>query len=125
MAKQPFTTDSGALRPQKFRFHRFPSMLILLPALLTFGCTAEADVEAGKMAAVQCQACHGKDGIGLTPQTPNLAGQKQLYLSTQLVAYRSGSRKNSMMSPLAKPLSDEEIANLAAYFASLPAAGSR
>lgn len=100
-------------------------MLILLPALLTFGCTAEADVEAGKMAAVQCQACHGKDGIGLTPQTPNLAGQKQLYLSTQLVAYRSGSRKNSMMSPLAKPLSDEEIANLAAYFASLPAAGSR
>jgi cytochrome c553 len=100
-------------------------VLVVILSILTFGCTAEADVEAGKIAAVQCQACHGKDGIGVTPQTPNLAGQKELYLSTQLVAYRSGSRKNNIMSPLAKPLTDEEIANLAAYFASLPAAGSR
>jgi cytochrome c553 len=103
----------------------FTVLLVVILSILTFGCTAEADVEAGKLAAIQCQACHGKDGIGLTPQTPNLAGQKELYLSTQLVAYRSGSRKNSIMSPLAKPLTDEEIANLAAYFASLPAAGSR
>ena len=103
----------------------FTALLVVILSILTFGCTAEADVEAGKLAAIQCQACHGKDGIGLTPQTPNLAGQKELYLSTQLVAYRSGSRKNGIMSPLAKPLSDEDIANLAAYFSSLPAAGSR
>jgi len=100
-------------------------VLVVILSILTFGCTAEADVEAGKVAATACQACHGKDGIGVTPQTPNLAGQKELYLSNQLIAYRSGTRKNNIMSPLAKPLSDEDIANLAAYFASLPAAGSR
>jgi cytochrome c553 len=98
--------------------------LVLCPAVLTFGCTAEADVQAGKAAAAQCQVCHGSNGISINPQTPNLAGQKALYLSNQLLAYRSGSRTNSIMSPLARPLSDEDIANLAAYFASLPAAGT-
>jgi cytochrome c553 len=124
MLKQPFTSKYSVQWPLNNNRHPFSSLLILLSALLTFGCTAEADIQAGKVAAVQCQACHGKDGIGITPQTPNLAGQKELYLSNQLVAYRSGTRKNSIMSPLAQPLSDEEIANLAAYFASLPAAGS-
>lgn len=99
--------------------------MVTLCVLLTFGCTAEADIAAGQAAAISCQACHGKDGISLTPHTPNLAGQKELYLSNQLIAYRSGTRKNNIMSPLAKPLSDQEIANLAAYFASLPPEGSR
>jgi cytochrome c553 len=123
MFKQSFTAKNTPKIPLQQRLPRH--WLLLLSALLTFGCTAEADVEAGKAAAGACQACHGKDGIGLTPQTPNLAGQKQLYLSNQLIAYRSGTRKNNIMSPLAKPLSDEDIANLAAYYASLPAAGSR
>ena len=100
-------------------------LAVLLATLLTYGCSAEADIAAGKTAAASCQACHGKDGISLTPHTPNLAGQKELYLSNQLIAYRSGSRQHNIMSPLAKPLSDEEIANLAAYFASLPAGGSQ
>jgi cytochrome c553 len=125
MLKQPFTSKFSVHCTLKTKQYPISSLLVVLSAILTFGCTAEADIQAGKVAAVQCQACHGKDGIGITPQTPNLAGQKELYLSTQLVAYRSGSRKNSIMSPLAKPLSDEDIANLAAYFASLPAAGSR
>lgn len=125
MLKQPFTSKLSVHCTLKTKQYPISSLLVVLSAILTFGCTAEADIQAGKVAAVQCQACHGKDGIGITPQTPNLAGQKELYLSTQLVAYRSGSRKNSIMSPLAKPLSDEDIANLAAYFASLPAAGSR
>ncbi len=92
---------------------------------LTSGCSAEADIAAGQQRALSCQACHGVDGISLSPQTPNLAGQKALYLSNQLLAYRSGSRKNTLMSPLAQPLTDQDIANLAAYYASLPAAGKR
>ncbi len=124
MLKQPFTSKCSAQYRLKTKCHPLSSLFMVLSVMLTFGCTAEADIPAGKAAAVQCQACHGKDGIGITPQTPNLAGQKELYLSNQLVAYRSGTRKNSIMSPLAQPLSDEDIANLAAYFASLPAAGS-
>jgi len=119
MRNQPLTIPASQHKP------RASALGVMLFAMLTLGCTAEADIEAGKTAAAPCQACHGKDGIGLTPQTPNLAGQKELYLSNQLIAYRSGTRKNNIMSPLAKPLSDEDIANLAAYYASLPAGGSR
>ncbi len=117
MPKLTFTFQPPLLRP-------WHSVLVLALTVPTFGCTAEADVQAGKAAAATCQACHGRNGISVNPQTPNLAGQKSLYLSNQLVAYRSGSRKNNIMSPLAQPLSDADIANLAAYFASLPAAGS-
>jgi cytochrome c553 len=103
-----------------------PNVVVaLLLSLATSGCSAEADIAAGQQRALSCQACHGVDGISLSPQTPNLAGQKALYLSNQLLAYRSGSRKNALMSPLAQPLSDQDIANLAAYYASLPAGGSR
>lgn len=83
--------------------------------------TYAADVVAGKEKAAACAACHGANGISNNPAWPNLAGQKEKYLQIQLEAFRSGSRTNPMMSPLAKSLSDEEIANLAAYFSSLPA----
>ncbi len=63
-----------------------------------------------------CVACHGADGIGKAPQYPNLQGQKAAYLEKQLKAFRSGERKDSNMNALAKPLSDADIANLAAYF---------
>lgn len=66
-----------------------------------------------------CVACHGADGIGKAPQYPNLAGQKAAYLQKQLKAFRSGERTDPNMSALAKPLSDEDIARLAAYFESL------
>ena len=100
-------------------------LLVLLSAVLAVGCSAEADVAAGKTSAASCQACHGLDGISLSPQIPNLAGQKALYLSNQLIAYRSGSRRDPVMSALARPLTDQEIENLAGYFSSLPPAGSR
>ena len=63
-----------------------------------------------------CVACHGADGIGKAPQYPNLQGQKAAYTEKQLKAFRSGERKDSNMNALAKPLSDEDIANFAAYF---------
>jgi cytochrome c553 len=66
-----------------------------------------------------CVACHGADGIGKAPQYPNLAGQKATYLEKQLKAFRAGERKDPNMNPVASPLSDSDIAELAAYFESI------
>ncbi|MEM7400403.1 MAG: cytochrome c [Pseudomonadota bacterium] len=77
------------------------------------------DAAAGKQKSVTCAACHGGEGISPTGIWPNLAGQKEEYLVAQLKAYRDGTRENAQMSPMAANLSDEDIANLAAYYASL------
>ena len=84
-----------------------------------------ADAAAGKARAAQCAACHGADGIAVQPETPNLAGQVETYLVKSLKDYRSGARKHEQMTLMARPLSDREIANLAAFFSSLPASGSQ
>jgi cytochrome c553 len=85
---------------------------------LTQQCMA-GDIAAGKTRSAQCAACHGPDGHAVMPQTPNLAGQDEDYLVEQLKAFRSGERQNETMSVIAKPLSDTEIADLAAYYHSL------
>lgn len=79
-----------------------------------------ADVEAGKaIANTTCLACHGANGIGIIPLYPNLAGQKAEYLEAQLLAYRSGERKNPIMQPMVSGLSDSDIKAVAAYYSSL------
>ncbi|MDQ7976006.1 cytochrome c [Paraburkholderia sp. SARCC-3016] len=94
---------------------------VIVPMLLAAIASSSmaADIAAGKSRAAQCAACHGPDGHAVMPQTPNLAGQDEDYLVAQLKAFRSGERQNETMSVIAKPLSDVEIANLAAYFHSL------
>lgn len=85
-----------------------------------------ADVEAGKAKAGVCAACHGQNGISQVPVYPNLAGQKEQYLVASLKAYKAGQRKGGqapVMQGQATGLSDDDIANLAAYYASLPAGG--
>jgi cytochrome c553 len=82
--------------------------------------TAEADVQAGRAKARMCAVCHGEFGLGTLPNTPNLAGQPEIYLAEQLQAYRSGKRSNEIMSIIAKPLTDAEITDLSAWFASIP-----
>ena len=77
------------------------------------------DAAAGKAKSVTCAGCHDTNGISNNPMWPNLAGQKQAYLASSLQMYRDGRRKNAMMSAMAKNLSDADIANLAAYYASL------
>jgi cytochrome c553 len=81
-----------------------------------------ADVEAGRRKSDEvCKACHGEGGAKpIMPQTPVLAGQYEDYLIHALHAYKSGARQNPMMAPMAQPLSDEDIRNLAAYFAQQP-----
>lgn len=78
----------------------------------------------GMNASVPCQACHGGDGIGISAEIPNLAGQKAGYLQAQLRAFRSGERKHEVMGPIAKQLSDADVENLAAYWNSLAAGGT-
>jgi cytochrome c553 len=81
-----------------------------------------ADVEAGRALAMPCAACHGENGISVSPAIPNLAGQKSAYLVAQLKAFRGGARKNDMMNAIAAQLSDQQIDNLAAFWNSLPGA---
>jgi cytochrome c553 len=76
------------------------------------------DVEAGKArAAAVCAACHGANGVSVADAIPNLAGQKPAYLEAQLRALKDGSRKNPVMNAIASQLSPDDIANVAAYFA--------
>ena len=77
------------------------------------------DAAAGKAKSGTCAGCHGAAGISNNPLWPNLAGQQPGYLVKQLKAFRDGSRTDPMMGAMAKPLSDEDIANLAAWYSSL------
>lgn len=80
---------------------------------------AAGDAAAGKSRSAACAGCHGANGISAAGIWPNLAGQKEMYLVSQLKAFRDGGRKNPMMSPMAAGLSDADIDNLAAYYSGL------
>ena len=77
-----------------------------------------ADATAGKNKAGLCIACHGADGNSPAPLWPNLAGQNPGYLSKQMADFRDGRRTNDQMSPMAAALTDEDIADISAFFAS-------
>lgn len=81
---------------------------------------AAADMAAGKAkASAACAVCHGALGLSTMPNAPHLAGQPQIYLTEQLRNYRSGKRTHEVMGVIAKPLSDQEIEDLSAWYASL------
>jgi cytochrome c553 len=78
------------------------------------------DVEAGRtLARATCQACHGEDGKAILVGAANLSGQQKEYLIGQLRAFRSGSRRNDLMSIIAKPLTDADIENVADWYSSV------
>jgi len=81
--------------------------------------SAAGDIAAGKKKALACQTCHGLDGLSKLPEAPNLAGQPVTYLVKSLDEYRKGVRRNDMMSIVAPALSDQDIADLAAYYSSI------
>lgn len=80
---------------------------------------AAGDAAAGQAKAGVCAACHGPTGQSPNDLWPNLAGQKAGYLAKQIKAFRDGTRADPLMSPIAKPLTDADIDNLAAYFSGL------
>jgi cytochrome c553 len=77
------------------------------------------DAAAGKAKAASCAGCHGANGISAVPTYPNLAGQKAAYTVKQLQAFKDGSRKDPTMNAMAAPLSEADMANLAAFYESL------
>ncbi len=87
--------------------------LLINPALAN-------DVQAGKAKAkAACVVCHGQLGISQMPSAPHLAGQPAIYFEEQMKNYRSGKRTHEIMGVIAKPLTDVEIANLAAWYSSI------
>lgn len=94
---------------------------IIFSLLLTMGAinTASAvdgNVDAGKTKAAMCAACHGETGLNPSPTYPDLAGQKDAYIVKQLADFKSGARTDMMMAPMAANLSEQDMADLAAYF---------
>lgn len=89
-------------------------------ALLVAGAVSAGNPELGRVKSAPCAACHGEDGLGTAPNFPVIAGQYADYLVHSLKQYRSGERENALMAPWVAELSDQDIADLAAYFSSLP-----
>jgi cytochrome c553 len=83
------------------------------------GPASAADPAAGRDKARQCQTCHGLDGVGRMPDVPNIGGESEIYLTKQMRDFRSGERRHEQMSIIAGGLSDDDIADLAAYYASI------
>lgn len=78
---------------------------------------AEGDAEAGKTKSTTCTACHGADGNSVNGEWPKLAGQHAQYIDRQLHLYKSGGRQNAIMMGMVAALSDQDMADLAAYYA--------
>jgi cytochrome c553 len=93
---------------------------LLATGLLLTGTAHAGNPELGRAKSAQCVACHGEDGRGIAPEFPVLAGQYADYLVHALKQYRSGERENALMAPWAANLSDADIKDLAAYYASKP-----
>lgn len=99
---------------------------LALAAVAALAAPVEArDPAAGAAKAKEiCAACHGMDGNSPTPDYPKLGGQYEDYLAKALRDYKSGVRKNAIMAGFAGALSKQDIANLAAHYASQPRAVS-
>jgi len=94
---------------------RHAAALLVAAALPCIG--SAADVAAGQQKAQVCVACHGPEGASTNPAVPSLASQPAQFISTQLLMFREGRRKDAQMSPFAAGLSNTDLNNLAAYFA--------
>lgn len=89
-------------------------------AVFAAGTALAADPAAGKkLVNGTCAVCHGVDGIAKNPDAPHLAGENVQYLLRQLKAFKSGDRKHEQMSIIAQGLSDEDMANTAAWYSSI------
>ncbi|MCG7496751.1 cytochrome c4 [Vibrio sp. Of7-15] len=102
-------------------------LALILTLLASCSAWAQGDAEAGKAKAATCAACHGTDGNSLLTQYPKLAGQHAGYLEKQIKEFKLGmtsggkqGRVDPVMGGMAMPLSDQDAADLAAYFSTLP-----
>lgn len=93
-------------------------LLAAVLALSTPAFAASGDAAAGQKKSTPCAACHGPNGVSVSPEFPNLAGQYADYLQAALTHYKNGKRKNPIMQEQVKNLSPRDMLDLAAYFSS-------
>lgn len=92
--------------------------LALVAGALASGAAVAGDARAGKEKSTVCAACHGPDGNSPTPEFPRIAGQHEDYLLRAMLDYKNGQRKNPIMAAQVENLSRQDLADLAAWFAS-------
>jgi len=97
----------------------FARTMIVATLMVTTGHAIAGDAAAGQAKSAACAGCHGANGISPNDMWPNLAGQKALYLSKQIKAFRDGQRNDPMMSNMVKTLTDQDADDLAAYYSGL------
>lgn len=101
---------------------RGPSALVILMLLGSLGmppALAAPNAAKGATLSARCAICHGSDGFSVATNIPNLAGQRYGYLLNQLKRFKSGGRGNGLMNDIARPLSSEQMEDIAAYFSSV------
>lgn len=120
-------TSFTSLICKQSKLRLFAKGISILGMLFSLSACAEPglqpNIEDGEKKSAICGQCHGANGIAIIPIYPNLAGQKQGYTELQLKAFRSGERINAAMTPHARRLSDQDIVDLAAYYANMPISG--
>lgn len=92
-------------------------MALTLDAAPAFG--ASGNIAAGRSKATQCQVCHGLDGLSKHPEAPHIAGQPEAFLVKALDDYRKGVRAHELMTLVVQPLTDQDVADLAAYYSAI------
>lgn len=94
------------------------TLTVMLALTGTTAAFAGGDPAAGQQKSQTCAACHGADGNAANPMYPRLAGQYETYLLHALKDYKSGARKNPIMNGMVAALSEQDMADLAAFYAS-------
>jgi cytochrome c553 len=94
--------------------------VVLLVAFAGAAWAAGPDPKAGEAISIQCAACHGNSGMSVDNNIPNLAGQHYNYLLEQLTAYKQKTRNNPIMNEMIGPLSQQQMEDIAAYYANIP-----
>jgi len=94
------------------------TVFVAMGMMVAGGVQAAGDATAGQAKAALCVACHGPGGNSLNPMWPKLAGQHPEYIVKQLQAFKAGERKDPTMAPMAAPLDDKAMQDVAAYFSS-------
>ena len=97
---------------------KFAALTLVAVLGWTGSVNAAGTVEAGQAKSATCMACHGMDGNSANPEWPSLAGQHSSYILKQLKHFKAGERQNPLMSPMAMILADQDMEDLAAFYAS-------
>ena len=105
------------------KLQRLAMSMVLGGLALSSPVLGDGSAEEGQTKATPCVACHGVNGNSANPQWPSLAGQTAPYIIKQLKAFKAGERQDPLMSPMAAPLSDDDIEDLAAFFQAQTATG--